>query len=72
VKSDSEVGESTAELREVVKANLQESTDEVDNQRISRQAQKAVKDYFSGITGQATEPPSTKEQPKEAPKEPSK
>jgi hypothetical protein len=57
VKSDAEKGESTAELREVVRSNLQESTDEVDNQRISRQAQKAVRDYFSGITGQAPSEP---------------
>lgn len=65
VKADAEKGESTAELREVVRSNLQEATDEVDNQRISRQAQKAVRDYFNGITGEEIVPA---EKPKEEPK----
>ena len=56
VKADAEKGEAKAELREVVRSNLQQSTDEVDSQRISRQAQKTVRDYFTTITGDANTP----------------
>lgn len=61
VKADAEKGESTAQLREVVRSNLQDATDEVDNQRISRQAQKAVRDYFTGITGQPQPEPAAEQ-----------
>ena len=65
VKADAEKGESTAELRDVVRSNLQESTDEVDSQRISRQAQKAVRDYFSTITNDPTAVPAADPAPAE-------
>ena len=68
MKADSEKGETTAQLREVVRSNLQEATDEVDSQRVSRQAQKAVRDYFNAITGQQIVPEPKDEPKKEEPK----
>jgi hypothetical protein len=49
VKADALKGESKAEVREVAEAAMQESTDEVDTERVSRQAQKVVKDYFGSM-----------------------
>ena len=46
IKSEAVVGESTAGLQEVAESALQNQTDEVDQQRIGRQAQGAVKKYF--------------------------
>ena len=50
VKSQSIKGESKAELREVVESNFKEAADEVDQTRVSRPAQKAVREYFSNVT----------------------
>lgn len=49
IKADSEKGESKADLKDVAKAAEQADTDEVDSERVSRQAQKAVKDYFGSL-----------------------
>jgi hypothetical protein len=43
-------GVSTESIREVTKAAVAEQTDEIDQERISRQAQKAVKEYFSALS----------------------
>jgi hypothetical protein len=42
-------GNSTASLQDVAKSALNDPTDEVDQERISRQAQKAVKQYFGSM-----------------------
>jgi hypothetical protein len=42
-------GTSTAELQDVAKSALNDSTDEIDQERISRQAQSAVKQYFGSM-----------------------
>jgi hypothetical protein len=42
-------GNSTASLQDVAKAALNDPTDEVDQERISRPAQKAVKQYFGSM-----------------------
>ena len=55
IKSDAVVGESTAELRDVAQSAVQNAPDEVDQQRISRQAQSAVKEYFNAL-GDPAEP----------------
>ncbi len=53
VKDKSIKGESRAKLSEVAAAALSEQTDEVDQERISRQAQKVVKGYFETIQEEA-------------------
>jgi len=55
VKSDQVVGESVAELREVIESTQQMATDEVEQQRVNRQAQKAIRDYFNSVTSERTE-----------------
>jgi hypothetical protein len=42
-------GSSTETLKEVADRALNEQTDEIDQERVSRPAQKAVKDYFSTV-----------------------
>jgi hypothetical protein len=42
-------GESKEQLKEVLEMAEAEATDEVDQERVSRQAQKAVKDYFGSM-----------------------
>ena len=49
VKADAVKGDSKAEVREVAKAAMQEATDEVDSERVGRQAQKVVRDYFGSM-----------------------
>lgn len=49
VKADQLIGESTAGLREVIQSNVQDSADEIDRQRIGRQAANAVRDYFKTL-----------------------
>ncbi len=53
VKDKSIKGESKAKLSEVAQSALSEKTDEVDQERISRQAQKVVKGYFETIQNEA-------------------
>jgi hypothetical protein len=53
VKDKSIKGESKAKLSEVAAAALSEQTDEVDQERISRQAQKVVKGYFETLQHEA-------------------
>jgi hypothetical protein len=53
VKDRSIKGESKAKLSEVATAALSEQTDEVDQERISRQAQKVVKGYFETLQHEA-------------------
>ena len=49
VKADPIKGESHADTKAVQQAAEQESTDEVDNERVGRPAQKVVKDYFGSL-----------------------
>jgi hypothetical protein len=49
VKALSEKGESRLKQAEVIEASEKESTDEVEQDRIPRPAQKAVKDYFDDL-----------------------
>jgi len=53
VKDKSIKGESKAKLSEVAQAALSEQTDEVDQERIGKQAQKVVKGYFETIQEEA-------------------
>ncbi len=63
VKSDALIGDSTAELRDVAQSAVQNVTDEVDQQRISRQAQSAVRNYFNAMSNRPA--PATPEAPSE-------
>jgi len=47
IKAQSEKGESHVGVAEVTKPPEQEATDEIEQERISRPAQQAVKEYFS-------------------------
>lgn len=49
VKADAPKGESKAALKDAARAAEQEAADEVDSERISKQAQKAVREYFNGM-----------------------
>ena len=49
VQDSSIKGESKEQLRDVVEAAQHEQTDEIDQQRISRQSQETVKNYFGGM-----------------------
>jgi len=53
VKDKSIRGESKAKLTEAAKVALSQETDEVDQERISRQAQKVVKGYFETLQQEA-------------------
>jgi hypothetical protein len=53
VKAKSEKGKSTVSLQEVAKKGQNEATDEVEQDRISRQAQQAVKEYFRSVADDA-------------------
>lgn len=59
VKAGQVTGESKAGLRDAVRATAQQSADEVDRQRVSRQGQSAVRDYFQAMQAaeQPTAPP---------------
>ncbi len=54
-------GQSTETLKQVAEAAQKEQTDEIDQERISRQAQKVVKEYFGSME---------KEEPQQAPPAP--
>ena len=49
VKADALKGESKATMKEVAESAVKDSTDEVDSERVGRQAQKVVKDYFGSL-----------------------
>jgi hypothetical protein len=49
-------GEAQAGLREVIAAAEQEAADEVDAERVSRSAQRVVKEYFGSLTEEPTAP----------------
>ena len=53
-KAKSIKGESKAQLQEVAAAAEKEATDEVDQERISRQGQEIVKGYFETIQQDAS------------------
>jgi len=49
VKASSEKGESKANLQKVLEREFNESTDEVEQDRIPAQAQKSVREYFDAV-----------------------
>ncbi|MGB7160600.1 MAG: hypothetical protein WBD40_21220, partial [Tepidisphaeraceae bacterium] len=53
VKDKSIKGESKAKLSEAAAAALSQETDEIDQERIGKQAQKVVKGYFETIQSEA-------------------
>jgi hypothetical protein len=53
IKAKNEKGTSAAQLQEMVTPTEQEATDEVDQERVSRQAQKVVRDYFKSVHDEA-------------------
>jgi hypothetical protein len=57
VKDRSIKGESKAQLSKVAASALNEATDEIDQERISRQAQKVVKGYFETLQHEAAAAP---------------
>ena len=57
MKDRSIKGESKAKLAEVAAAAQNEATDEIDQERISRQAQKVVKGYFETLQHEAAAAP---------------
>ena len=52
IKSDAPKGETQARLQNAARAAEQESADEVDSERVGRQAQSVVRDYFGAMAGQ--------------------
>jgi hypothetical protein len=57
VKATSEKGESKATLQKVLEREFNESTDEVEQDRIPAQAQKSVREYFDAVkTGNSAAP----------------
>ena len=69
----SEKGKSVVGLSQAVSKGQKEATDEVVQERIGRQAQQAVKEYFRSITednGQATPAPQTDQPAPPAPAAP--
>jgi hypothetical protein len=48
-------GKSNETLRDLATRAQQEQTDEIDQERVSRQAQNAVKEYFSSVAKDAPE-----------------
>ena len=53
IKADALKGESKATVQQIVESETKEATDEVDQQRVSRQAQQAVKQYFQSMAKDA-------------------
>ena len=49
VKAGTVKGESKEQLKEVAASAMKDATDEIDQQRVSRQAQKVVREYFSSM-----------------------
>jgi hypothetical protein len=54
IKAKTIKGESRAELQEVLAESEQEAPDEVDQERVSHQAQKVVRDYFKSVSDDAS------------------
>lgn len=52
-------GESKLSLQEIARSAQKEQTDEVDNERVSRSAQKVVREYFKSMEDDAAAAPST-------------
>lgn len=50
-------GESRAELREALQASSKQASDEIDRDRVSRAAQRVVRDYFNSMQKAAEAPP---------------
>jgi hypothetical protein len=53
IRDKNERGESVAEFQQIVQSAQREATDEIDTQRVGRQAQNAVKEYFRSLEEQA-------------------
>lgn len=53
IKAESLKGESRAQVQQIVESETKEATDEVDQQRVSRQAQRAVREYFQSMAKDA-------------------
>ena len=53
IKADALKGESQAAIKQIAESETKDATDEVDQQRVSRQAQKAVRDYFQTMARDA-------------------
>lgn len=53
IKAEALKGESKAEIQRIVESETKEATDEVDQQRVSRQAQRAVREYFQSMAKDA-------------------
>ena len=49
VKSDAPKGESHAQLQKAARAAEQEAADEVDSERVGREGQQGVRDYFGAM-----------------------
>lgn len=70
IKAEALKGESKAAIQEIVESETKEATDEVDQQRVSRQAQKAVREYFQSMAKDAgATPPPAGEKAAEKPAE---
>jgi hypothetical protein len=54
VKAQSEKGKSKVQLQQIMAQGEKESTDEVEQDRISRQSQQAVKEYFRSMAEEAS------------------
>jgi hypothetical protein len=69
IKSESLKGESKAEIQKIVESETKEATDEVDQQRVSRQAQRAVREYFQSMAKDAggAAPPEVEKKPAQEP-----
>ncbi len=67
VKAKSEKGKSTVGLQQVAQKAEKESTDEVEQERISRQAQQAVKEYFRSVADDADQAPAPAPAPAQQP-----
>ncbi|MBV8780048.1 MAG: hypothetical protein JO353_01510, partial [Phycisphaerae bacterium] len=50
-------GESKAQLKDVAASAIKDPTDEIDQDRISRQAQSVVRKYFNSMEQDATTQP---------------
>ncbi|MEM8872873.1 MAG: hypothetical protein AAGD32_01325 [Planctomycetota bacterium] len=55
VQAEALVGEAKQQLKEVAESAVKNQTDEVDQQRISREAQNAVRNYFNSLTEESDE-----------------
>ena len=67
VKDKSIKGESKVKLSQAAQSALSQETDEIDQERISRQAQKVVKGYFETLQHEADAAPAAAPAPAPAP-----